>query len=180
MQFLHQKYDLTIRIALYEVAINDPKIVRKVHAFDIEFRKRQQPGIAFNIFSLSDPKMHRTRQRLYTQVVSQETLQSSTESAVRELSEMAAAGVKQDAMISEHRTADLLKRCLLFDFDVVHQVVYDNTNELMANHQTIDEIVAGFYLQRMNSWALFCFPLFLLGRWLSPLSATLCDTFRVE
>ncbi|KAL8704919.1 MAG: hypothetical protein Q9201_001952 [Fulgogasparrea decipioides] len=180
VQGLHKKYGPIVRIAPYEVAISDPKAVRKVHAFGTEFRKRQQPGTAFNIFSLSDPKVHRTRQRFYTQAFSQETLHSSTESAVRHLAEMAVAGVKRDATESQCQTADMFKWCMLFGYDVAFQVVYGHTNGLMANRKTIDEVIMGFYLQRMNSWALFCFPLFLLGRWLSPLSSRLRDIFRVE
>ena len=180
VQALHRKYGPIVRIAPQEIAISDPKAVRKVHAFGTEFRKRQQPGTAFNIFSLSDPKVHRTRQRFYTQAFSQETIQSSTEPAVRKLCEMAAVGIKRDAMETENRTADMFKWCMLFGYDVAFQVVYGHTNGLMANHKTVDEVIMGCYLQRLNSWALFCFPLFLLGRWLSPFSSRLRDIFRVE
>lgn len=100
--------------------------------------------------------------------------------AVRELSEMVAAGVKRDARESQQQTADMFKWCMLFGYDVAHQVIYGTTNGLMANRKSIDEVIVGFYVQRLNSWALFCFPLFLLGRWLSPLSATLRNIFRVK
>ena len=180
VQGLHKKYGTTVRIAPYEVAISDPKVVRRVHGFGTEFRKQQQPGTAFNIFSLSDPKIHRSRQRFYTQAFSQETLKLVTEPAVRVLSEMAVAGVKRDAAESKCQTADMFKWCMLFGYDVAWQVIYNNTDGLMANNKGTDEVIMGFYLQRINSWMLFCFPLFLLGRWLSPLSATLRDIFRVE
>ena len=180
VQGLHRKYGTTVRIAPYEVAISDPKVVRRVHGFGTEFRKQQQPGTAFNIFSLSDPKIHRNRQRFYTQAFSAETLKSSTEPAVQVLSEMAVAGVKRDAAESKCQTADMFKWCMLFGYDVAYQVVYGNTDGLMANNKGTDEVIMGFYLQRLNSWMLFSFPLFLLGRWLSPLSATLRDIFRVE
>ena len=74
----------------------------------------------------------------------------------------------------------MFKWCMLFGYDVAFQVVYGNTNGLIANHKGTDEVIMGCYLQRLNSWMLFCFPLFLLGRWLSPLSSTLRDIFRVE
>ncbi len=180
VQGLHKKYGTTVRIAPYEVAISDPKVVRKVHAFGTEFRKQQQPGTAFNIFSLSDPKIHRNRQRFYTQAFSAETLKLSTEPAVRKLSEMAVAGIKRDATESKYQTADMFKWCMLFGYDVASQVVYGNTDGLMANHKGTDEVIMGFYLQRLNSWMLFCSPLVLLGRWLSPLSSTLRDIFRIE
>lgn len=177
---LHKKYGPTVRIAPYEVAVSDPKVVRKVHAFGTEFRKRQQPGTAFNIFSLSDPKIHRNRQRFYTQTFSQESIKSNNEPAIRELSEMAAAGIKRDAGESEHRAVDMFKWCMLFGYDVAWQLIYGNTNSLMANRKSTDEVIMGFYLQRVNSWALFCYPLLLLGRWLSPFSSKLREVFRVE
>lgn len=178
VQGLHRKYGTTVRIAPNEIAISDPKVVRKVHAFGTDFRKQQQPGTAFNIFSLSDPKMHRNRQRFYTQAFSAETLKTTTEPAVRKLAGMTAAGIKRD--VAEFQTADMFKWCMLFGYDVVFQVIYGHTEGLIANNQGTDEVIMGCHLQRLNSWMLFSFPLFLLGRWLAPFSATLKDVFRCE
>ncbi|KAL6718202.1 hypothetical protein ACLMJK_004290 [Lecanora helva] len=180
VQELHKKYGTIVRIAPHEIAISDPKVVRKVHAFGTEFRKHQQPGTAFNIFSLSDPKIHRTRQRFYTQAFSQESLKANNESAVRELTETAIAGARKDAIDSKCRKADMFKWCMLFGYDAAWQLVYGNTNGLMANNKGTDEVIMGWYLQRLIAWMLFCFPVFLLGRWLAPLSPTLRDVFRVE
>nr|WBO01267.1 methylphloroacetophenone synthase putative cytochrome p450 oxidative enzyme [Cladonia rangiferina]WBO01288.1 methylphloroacetophenone synthase putative cytochrome p450 oxidative enzyme [Cladonia rangiferina] len=177
VQALHKKYGCTIRIAPEEVAISDPKVVRKVHAFGTEFRKRQQPGTAFNIFSMSDPKLHRTRQRFYANVFSYETLKSCTEPDLRKLVEMAVAAVRRDATESKDHTADMFKWCMLFGNDAAFQVIYGNTNGLIANNGTTDEVIMGKYLQLMTSWANFCLPIFLLGRWLSPFSQYLRDTF---
>ena len=177
VQALHKKYGSTVRIAPDEVAISDPKVIRKVHAFGTEFRKRRQPGTAFNIFSMSDPKLHRTRQRFYANVFSYETLKSSTEPAVRQLVQMAVAGVKRGAADTKDHSADMFKWCMLFGSDVAFQVIYGNTNGLMANHGSTDEVIMGKYLQLMISWANFCLPIFLLGRWLSPLSASLRNIF---
>ncbi len=180
VQALHKKYGTMVRIAPREIAISDPKVVRKVHAFGTEFRKHQQPGTAFNIFSLSDPKVHRTRQRFYTQCFSYDSLKANNEPAIRELSEMTVAGVKRDATESKDQVADMFKWCMLFGYDAAFQLIYGNTNGLMANHKGTDEVIIGAYLQRLNSWMLFSFPLFLLGRWFSPFSKTLRDIFRVE
>ena len=177
---MHKKYGPIVRIAPCEVAISDPQAVRKVHAFGTEFQKRQHPGIAFNIFSISDPKLHRNRQRFYTQVFSPETLKTINEPVVRELTGMAVAGIKRDAAESQCQTADMFNWCMLFGFDVAWHVVFGNTNGLMAKRKSSDEVMVGSYLQRVNSWALFCFPALLLGRWLSPFSSTLRDIFRVE
>jgi len=182
VQALHRKYGSIVRIAPEEVAISDPKVVSRVHALGTEFRKRQQPGTPFNIFSISDPKAHRTRQRFYAKAFSDETLKSSTEPAVRQLIETAVAGVKKDAMESNGHVADVYKWCMLFGSDVAFQVIYGDahTNGLMANGKSTDEVIMGAYLQRMIAWAQFCLPIFLLGRWLSPLSPWLRDIFRVE
>ena len=180
VQGLHKKYGTTVRIAPNEIAISDPKVVRKVHAFGTDFRKQQQPGTAFNIFSLSDPKIHRNRQRFYTQAFSADTLESTTEPAVRELCNMAAAGIKKDAKESDIRSADMFKWCMMYGYDVAWQVVYGNTDALIANNKGTNDVIVGHYLQHLNSWMLFSFPLFLLGRWLSPFSKTLRDIFRVE
>ena len=93
---------------------------------------------------------------------------------------MAVAGAKQDATESKCQTADMFKWCMLFGYDVAYQLIYGDTNGLMANHKSTEEVIMGWYLQRLNSWMLFSFPLFLLGRWLAPLSLTLRDVFRVE
>ncbi|MCJ1278729.1 hypothetical protein MMC21_006546 [Puttea exsequens] len=182
VQGLHKKYGSIIRIAPDEVAISDPKVVSKVHALGTPFRKRQQPGTPFNIFSISEPKAHRNRQRFYAKAYSDETLKSSTEPAVKQLIETAVAGIKQDATESKNHVADVYKWCMLFGSDVAYQVIYGNahTHGLMANHKTTDEVIMGAYLQRMIAWAQFCFPLFLLGRSLSPFSSTLHNIFRVE
>lgn len=177
---LHKKYGPTVRIAPYEVSISDPKVVRRVHTFGTEFRKRQQPGTPSNIFSLGDPKVHRNRQRFYAHTFSQETLKSNNEPAIRELANMATTGIKREATESQDQIVDMFEWCMLFGYDVALQLIYGHTNGLMANHKSTDEIFKGFYLQRANSWMLFCFPLFLLCRWFSPFSARLRDIFCVE
>ena len=180
MQALHKKYGPIVRIAPDEVAISDPKVVRRVHAFGTEFRKRQQPGTAFNIFSMADPKLHRTRQRFYSNVFSPETLKSSTEPAIRRLAEMAIEGVRRDSADDSSHVVDMFKWCMLFGSDVAFQLIYGNTNGLMANKRSNDEVIMGWFLQKMNAWAKFCFPIFLLGHWLSPLSATLRELFVIN
>ena len=177
---LHERYGSTVRIAPNEVAISDPKVVRRVHGFGTEFRKQQQPGTAFNIFSLSDPKIHRERQRFYNQVFSQESLKEHNEPAMRELSITACEGMKKDARLNQHLAADMFKWCMLFGYDAAFQIIYGHTEGLMSQNKGVEEVIMGCYLQRLNSWMLFSFPLFLLGRWFSPLSATLRDIFRVE
>lgn len=182
IQGLHKKYGPIIRIQPGEVAISDPKVVSKVHALGTDFRKRQQPGTPFNIFSISDPKAHRTRQRFYAKAFSDETLKASTEPAVKQLIETAVAGLKRDARGSKDRTGDVYKWCMLFGSDVAYQVIYGNahTHGLMATSQSTDDVIMGAYLQRMIAWAQFCFPLFLLGRSLAPLSPKLHSIFKVE
>ena len=82
--------------------------------------------------------------------------------------------------MSKSNAADVFKWCMLFGYDVAHQVVYGNTDGLMAIGKSTEDVIIGFYLHRLNLWMLFCFPLFLLGRWLSPFSSTLRDIFQVE
>lgn len=183
VQALHRKYGSIVRIGPEDVAISDPKVVSKVHALGTDFRKRQQPGTPFNIFSISDPKGHRTRQRFYAKAFSDETLKSTTEPAVRQLVETAVAGLKRDATESKnHTTADVYKWCMLFGSDVAYQVIYgtSHTNGLMATTKSTDDVIMGAYLQRMIAWANFCFPIFLIGRFLAPISPTLHSIFRVE
>lgn len=177
VQGLHKKYGSIVRIAPEEVAISDPKVVRKVHAFGTDFRKRQQPGTAFNIFSMADPKLHRTRQRFYSNVFSPETLKSNTEPAIRQLLEMAVAGIKRDAKESKDHAAKMFKWCMLFGNDVAFQVVYGSTNGLMAKNLDIDKVILGVYLQTMLAWMNTCFPLFLIGHWLSVFSSRLRNIF---
>lgn len=181
VQGLHKKYGPIVRIAPEEVAISDPKVVSKVFGLGTKFRKRQQPGTAFNIFSLSDPKPHRIRQRFYAKAFSDETLKSNTEPAVRRLVEMAVSRIKRDARESKDEISDVVKWCMLFGYDVAFEVIYGTaaTEGLIAKDKTTEDIIMGIHLQRLNSISLFCFPLFLLGRWLSPFSSYLKDVFHV-
>lgn len=177
VQELHKKYGSVVRIAPEEVAINDPKEVRRLHAFGTDFRKRRQPGTADNIFSMADPKMHRIRQRFYSGVFSPETLKTTTEPAIRELLDIAVAGIRRDAKESNDHAANMFKWCMLFGNDVAYQVVYGTTNGLMAKRLDIDKVILGAYLQRMISWAHVFLPVFLIGRLLSPFSSRLREIF---
>ena len=182
IQALHKKYGPIVRFAPEDIAISDPKTVSRVHALGTEFRKRQQPGTPFNIFSISEPKAHRNRQRFYSKAFSDETLKTSTEPAVRDLINTAVAGLKQDAAMRKDRVADVYKWCMLFGSDVAYQVIYGTarTEGLMATHQSTDKVIMGSYLQRMVAWAQFCLPVFLIGRFFAPISPTLASIFKVE
>ena len=182
IQRLHKKYGPFVRVAPTEIAISDPKAVSKVHALGTNFRKRQQPGTPFNIFSISEPKAHRNRQRFYTKAFSDETLENNTEPAVRDLVDMAISRMKIDASGTKNHVTDVYEWCMLFGSDVAFQVIYGNasTHGLMATKQSTDKVIMGSYLQRMVAWSQFCFPIFLLGRFLAPVSPTLNNIFKVE
>lgn len=182
IQALHKKYGPVVRIAPDEVAICDPKHVTQVLGLGSKFRKRQQPGTAFNIFSLSDPKLHRPRQRFYNKAFSDENIKANTEPAIRKLAHMAVERIKTGSMENRHRTVDVVKWCMLYGYDCVFDVVFgtSTTEGLMATNGSTDTMIIGLYLQRSIAWMLFCYPLWALGRWLSPLSKTLADVFCIE
>lgn len=182
VQSLHRKYGPIVRMTPDEVAISDPKIVSRVHGIGTEFRKRHQPRTPLNIFSMSEAKPHRIRRRFYAKAFADDTISSSTEPAVRQLSLAAMAHMRRESMEDKDGLADLYKWCLLFGNDASYEVVFGNalTEGAMANNGTIDDLIIGAHLQRMIAWLRFCFPIFLLGRWFAFLSPTLRDVFHVE
>lgn len=182
IQNLHARYGAIVRIAPDEVAISDPELVSKVHGIGTPFKKKHQPRTPLNIFSMSNPKTHRLRRRFYTRAFSEDNISINVEPVVRQLAACAMAGMKEEALRSEHSTADIYKWCMFYGNDVSHEVVFGNacTKGIMSTGGTLDDVIIGGYLQKMIAWARFCLPVFLLGRWLSCMSPYLRSIFLVE
>lgn len=178
---LHKKYGPYVRIAPDEIAICDPAAVKKVHGLGTDFRKRQLPGQALNIFSMSEPRAHRTRQRFYVTAFSNDKIKASHHPAVRELCRIFIAKVREDATNSPTHSADLYKWCMLFGYDVAWEVVYGDasTGGLMAQGKGVDDVMMGCYLQLQNAWMRFSYPTFVIARWLIPVIPALRTTFDV-
>lgn len=179
---LHKTYGSIVRLGPDEIAVNDPQEFTNIHAVGSEFRKRQQPGTPFNIFSMSDPKEHRSRRRFYATKFTDQYIKSSKEQAIHQLASLAIGKMKDSAREHPEQHVDLLKWALLFANDVASDIVFGNgpVAGLLANDGSIDDVFLGGYLQVMIAWARFSLPLFLLGRCLSPLSKSLREIFRPE
>ncbi|KAK4502086.1 hypothetical protein PRZ48_007897 [Zasmidium cellare] len=179
---LHKKYGPYVRTGPEEIAICDPAAVKKVHGLGTAFRKQLQPGTAFNIFSVSEPRLHRGRQRFYVNAFSNDKIKASHLPAVRTLCQHFIDGVREDASNNPGRIADMYKWCMLFGYDVASEVVFGNasTNGLMAQRKGVEEVMMGCYLQFQNAWMLFSFPSFLAARWLAPVVPWLGNTFATE
>ena len=178
---LHRKYGPYVRIAPDEIAICDPAAVKKVHGLGTDFRKRQLPGQALNIFSMSEPRAHRARQRFYVTAFSNDKIKASHHPAVRELCRIFIAKVREDATNSPTHSADLYKWCMLFGYDVAWEVVYGDasTGGLMAQGKGVEDVMMGCYLQLQNAWMRFSYPTFVIARWLIPVIPALRTTFDV-
>lgn len=168
---VHKKYGPYVRIAPDEVAVCDPAAVKKVHGLGTDFRKRQIPGQALNIFSMSEPKVHRTRQRFYVNAFSNDKIKASHHPAVRDLCRIFIEGIREDATNSPTHSVDLYKWCMLFGYDVAWEVVFGDasTKGLMAQRKGVEEVMMGNFLQLQIAWANFSLPLFLFARSLMPL-----------
>lgn len=179
---MHKKYGSIVRIAPEVVAAADPGSVKKIHGLGTDFRKRQQPGTAFNIFSMSEPRSHRARQRFYVNAFSNDNIKASHGPVVKQLCRIFTEGLREDAAKSSTRSGDLYKWCMMFGYDVAWQVVFDDAveNGLMKRRRGVDEVMMGCHLQLQNAWMNFCFPLFLAARFLTPIFPSLGKTFKVE
>lgn len=178
---MHKKYGPYVRIAPDEIAVSDPAAIRKVHGLGTGFRKRQLPGQALNIFSMSEPRSHRARQRFYVNAFSNDKIKASHRPAVRELCRIFIDSVREDAMNSPTCSADLYKWCMLFGYDVAWEVVFGDasTRGLMAQRKGIEEVMMGCYLQLQMAWLRFSYPTFVVARLLIPLIPSLRKTFDV-
>ena len=178
---MHQKYGPYVRIGPDEVAVSDPAAMKKVHGLGTDFRKRRLPGQAFNIFSMSEPKLHRTRQRFYVNAFSNDKIKASHHPAVRDLCRTFISRVQEDASNNPTRSADLYKWCMLFGYDVAWEVVYGDaaTRGLMAQRKDVDQVMMGCYLNLQIAWMNFSFPTFLVARSLMPVFPSLRHTFDV-
>lgn len=117
VQALHQKYGPIVRIAPNEIAISDPAASKEIHSVASRFLKvHVDIGPVPNIFSMTDPKQHNLRRRLYNKGFSQASLRTHWEPLVRDVIRSGVSKIKQDA---QNSTADIFKWWMLTSNDII-------------------------------------------------------------
>lgn len=123
---LHQKYGPYVRLSPSEVAVNDVRGYKQIHAIGSGFTKSpwyanltpmSRPGV----FALSDVKAHAARRRLFARAFSKSHLREHWEQAAIEKVTLAVSRLRGEALQSGK--ADILKWWTFMTSDVSAQLV---------------------------------------------------------
>jgi averufin monooxygenase len=177
---LHQVYGPMVRIAPHEIAVCDPTACKEIHSVSSRFYKSDLPGPPVsNLFSMTDPKAHGFRRRLYQKLLAQNSVRREYEPAVSRLVQSTVQHIKAD--VEKDGVANVYNWWMLMANDVVCLLTLGDTPGLIETGGSVDEVLTARCLHLMFSWAQFSVPLFLIFRFLgSPLSRTLDDIFHVD
>lgn len=174
---LHQKYGPIVRIAPNEVAISDPAATKEIHSVASRFHKLHVDiGPVPNIFSMTDPKQHNTRRRLYNKSFSQASLRTHWEPRVREVVQTAVSKIRKEA---QSGTADIFKWWMLMSNDIVCLLTIGEGFGLLEKGEKDYHILTAVELHLGLAIKQFSSLLNYLGQLLSPLSPELDKIFNI-
>lgn len=134
---LHKKYGSVVRISPREVAISDVDGFRQIHAVSSKFTKdiwyeKLTHFPALSVFTISDPKAHSVRRRLFARGFSKSYLREHWESTVKAKCKLAVEKIKKDA---ETDVADILKWWSFMAADVVARLGFGESFGLLEAGQ---------------------------------------------
>lgn len=123
---LHQQYGPYVRIAPTEVSVADPQAFSQIHKVGSGFRKSKWylDLVLFEratVFTMSDPKQHAARRKLFARAFSKSGLRQNWEPVVMEKVRLVVAKIHADAL---QGTADLFKWWTLFATDTSGNVMF--------------------------------------------------------
>jgi cytochrome P450 len=174
---LHQKYGPIVRIAPNEVAIADPAASKEIHSISSRYLKvHVDIGPVPNIFSMTDPKQHNIRRRLYSKGFSQASLRKHWEPAVRDVVRTAVSKIKLDARSG---TADIFKWWMLMSNDIICLLTIGEGFGMLEKGEKNYHIITAVELHIGLAVRQFSSLLYFLGQLLSPLSPALDNIFSV-
>lgn len=126
---LHQKYGSVVRISPDEVAISDPEGLATIHRIGSGFRKTEwyheftaQPD-RYSIFTMTDPKEHAARRRLFARPFSRTFLLQHWHDTVRELTRFAVSRMRETAA-QDGGKLDVLQFWTFMTMDVAGRLMF--------------------------------------------------------
>jgi hypothetical protein len=176
VQALHRKYGPTVRIGPDEVAFADAASSKEIHSTGSRYLKLHVDiGPTPNIFSMTDPKQHNIRRRLYAKGLSQASLREHFEPAVRDRIRLAISKIKQDA---RDGNANLVKWWMLMANDVICLLTIGPGSGLLGQGED-SRVLTTEGLHMSIAVQQFSPLLFYLGLLFSPIFQTLGDIFLI-
>ena len=177
MQALHEKYGPIVRLGPDEVAFADAASSKEIHSAGSRYLKiHVDIGPTPNIFSMTDPKQHNIRRRLYAKGLSQASLRQNFEPAVRDKVRLAVSKIKQDA---RNGSADLVKWWMFMANDVISLLTVGDGTGLLDKEGKDSRVLTAEGLHMSIAVQQFSPPLYYLGLLLSPFSSKLRGIFLI-
>ncbi|KXH68548.1 cytochrome P450 [Colletotrichum salicis] len=137
VHFLHEKYGTVVRISPYQVAISDPDGFVAIHRIESGFLKSPwyeefvgDSGVGVGVFATADPVKHAVMRKLFSRAFSATSLRQNCEVVVREKVAKAVQKIKGQAL---HGSVDLLHWLMLMTWDVVGQLCFGESFELLES-----------------------------------------------
>ncbi|KAK2054489.1 cytochrome P450 [Colletotrichum caudatum] len=159
---LHRRYGPVVRISPYQVAVADPDAFVAIHRIGSGFRKSPfyedftgPAGIGIGLFSMTDPKRHAARRKLFARAFSKTSVRQNCEPVVREKVRRAVGRIKAEAA---HGPSDILHWWLLMASDVIGQLSFGESFELLETGQK-NEFVETLHMTGLSTFINYEFPL---------------------
>lgn len=174
---LHQKYGPIVRIAPGEIAISDPAATKEIHSVASRFLKvHVDIGPVPNVFSMTDPKQHNARRRLYNKGFSQASLRTHWEPRVRDVARTAVSKIKQEAQSGK---ADIFRWWMLMSNDIICLLTIGEGFGMLEKGEKNYHILTAVELHLGLAIKQFSSMLNYLGQLLSPVSPELDKIFNI-
>lgn len=132
---LHRRHGPVVRISPDEVSVADPDGYVAIHRmgsgfnksrFYMDFIGRGEPGI----FTMTDPKQHAARRKLFARAFTVSSLRENCEAVVREKVELAIDRIRFEAIQGR---ADVHEWWSLMATDIVGQLSFGESFEMLEN-----------------------------------------------
>ncbi|WDK22095.1 cytochrome P450 [Colletotrichum graminicola] len=159
---LHQRYGTVVRISPYQVSVADPDAFVAIHRIGSGFYKSPfyedltgPAGIGIGLFSITDPKRHAARRKLFARAFTKASVRQNCEPVVREKVRKAVDRIKAEAA---HGSSDVLHWWLLMASDVIGQLSFGESFELLETGKK-NEFVEMLHMTGLSTFINYEFPL---------------------
>jgi cytochrome P450 len=151
IQDLHAKYGPIVRISPNEVSVADPQSVSMIHKINSGYTKSPwyidvAPFGRPILFSMSDPKAHAARRKLFARAFSKTYLRQTYESTVHSMTKQVVAKMKLEAR--SNGTTDVLKWWTFMATDVSALLMFGDSFHAIEQGQVRRTLV--FILQKIS------------------------------
>jgi cytochrome P450 len=138
IQALHEKYGAIVRISPNEVSVADPQSVSAIHKINSGYNKSPwycdvAPFGRPILFSMSEPKAHATRRRLFARAFSKTYLRQTYETTVHSMAKQVVEKMRDES--ASVGTTDLLKWWTFMATDVSALLMFgDSFHAIETGH----------------------------------------------